>query len=301
MTGLKPTTRQQLQLRRQQLRQKMRRNLRSRIWRFALTAGLLAGGIYCTRLPVWKIQQPNSFRIEGNRILADSDILESLPPLDSLYIWQVEPSQLELAMLSHPLLQAATVRRQLIPPRILARVQERQAIAVGDVAGVSGFIDTEGHWLDRAALPEGKIPEDWPALKAMGWQKTRETDWAELLFVLQHSTVAIHEVDWRSSANLILQTDLGEVHFGPVPEGTLPDTPRGQSPLGHAVRERLESLHQLQPLYDSICDCQPEDVEYIDLSQPHFPTLSLTDSAAKARFSESEQIDDASLQRLEID
>ena len=222
MTGLTPTTRQQLQQRRQQLRQKKRRNFRSRIWRFAATAGLLAGGIYCARLPMWKIQHPEGIHIEGNQILADGDVLEYFPPLDTLYIWQVEPKQLETALLNHPLLKTVRVRRQLFPPRISARVQEREAIAVGDVAGTSGFIDTEGQWLDRAALPEGEAPADWPTVTAMGWQQDRETDWAELLLTLQQSSVAIQTVDWRSSANLVLQTELGEVHFGPLPEGTPP-------------------------------------------------------------------------------
>ena len=284
MSKLNPTTHNQLIERRQHVRQQLRKQLQSRLWRWTLTAGLLAGGIYAARLPMWRVQLATSIQVNGNERLEERDILAFVPPIDSLYIWQVEPRQVELALLENPFLKAVSVRRQLFPPHISARVEERQAIALGEVAGTPGFIDTEGQWVDGTDLP-AEAKADWPTLTAIGWEPNQTRDWAELLFVLQHSALEIRTVDWRTPSNLILQTELGEVHFGPIPEGTHPNTPLGHSPLAQAVRERLQGLHQLSNLYDGSCECQPSDVLYINISQPRFPSIALTESAANARFS----------------
>ncbi|MGK7909995.1 MAG: cell division protein FtsQ/DivIB [Synechococcus sp.] len=283
MSELKSTTRTHLKERRQQVRQQLRHQLQSRLWRWTLTAGLLVGGVYVARLPCWKVQVANSVRIQGNDLLDDRDILAFVPPIDSLYIWQVEPHRVEAAMLENPFLKSVSVRRQLFPPHISAEVEERQAIAVGRVAGTPGFIDTEGQWVDSTDLSVESASE-WPTLIVMGWEPAQKRDWAELLFVLQHSVVAIRTVDWRNPTNLILQTELGEVHFGQLPEGTHPDTPLGRSPLARVVKERLQGLNQLSGLYDGPCNCQPSDVDYINMSHPQLPTIALTDAAAEARF-----------------
>ncbi|MEM9534718.1 MAG: FtsQ-type POTRA domain-containing protein [Cyanobacteria bacterium P01_A01_bin.3] len=283
MPELKSTTRHQLKERQQQVRQQLRQQLQSRLWRWTLTAGLLAGGVYAARLPVWKVQLAHSVEVNGNELLADRDILAFVPPIDSLYIWQVEPHQVEAALLENPFLKTVRVRRQLFPPHISAEVEERQAIAIGSVAGAPGFIDTEGQWISSTDLPPD-ARTDWPTLTVMGWEPGQKRDWAELLFVLQHSVVEIRAVDWRTPSNLVLQTELGEVHFGQLPEDTHPDTPLGRSPLAHAVKERLQGLNQLSGLYDGPCNCQPSDVEHINISQPQLPTIALTDAAAEVRF-----------------
>ena len=293
MARLKPITRQQLKQRREQLRHTMRQKLRIRIWRFVLTTGFLAAGIYGARAPIWKIQDTETVRIKGNQLLSEEDILALAPPISSLYIWQVEPSQVEAALLRNPLLKSVAVRRHLFPPHVSAIVQERQAVAIGETTGTPGFIDAEGHWIALAMLPAGEIPSNWPTVKAVGWQNQREADWAELLFVLQYSKVEIQEVDWSSPSNLILQTEVGEVHLGALPEGTPPDSPRGTSPLGQALKQRIQRLNELHELYgnSSGCNCQPEDIVHIDLAELDFPTVTLTESAQAARFPNPESRD----------
>ncbi|WP_017324978.1 cell division protein FtsQ/DivIB [Synechococcus sp. PCC 7336] len=272
--------------RRQRLRQQQRQRRVARLWRFALTASLLGGAIYATQLPNWQIRTAERVEIEGNELLADGDLRATLPQAWPLYIWQIEPSLLETALLQHPLLRAVRVRRQLLPPRIRAWVSERQPAAQSDFEGTPGFIDTEGHWVARSYLPGGRLPQDWPTLRVLGVKAHSETDWAELLYVVRRSPVDIAEVDWRSPENLIMSTELGTVHFGPT-FGSLPEGERGSSAFALRLAEQLRVLDRMRNLY-SECDCTPEDIDRIDLSRPDSPTFELTEAAASARFTTEE-------------
>ena len=268
--------------RRQQIRQASRWRRLRRLWKFTLTAGLLGGAIAIARLPDWRIQPLEDITIEGNRILSDADLRPILPVPDSAYIWQVEPSLLESALLSHPLLRHASVRRHLFPPRIEAWVEERQPVALSDRGGVAGFLDTDGVWVARAHL-SGRSPSDWPTLSVEGIDAHTESAWAELLVVVRRSPVEIAQVDWRSPQNLILHTELGTVHLGPTHSSQSTSGELGNSPLAEHLTMQLETLDSMRDLY-SQCDCQPEDIAFIDLTRPRSPTFTLTEEAERERF-----------------
>ena len=102
--------------RRQQVRSANRKRRFRCAWKFCLSAGLLAGAVSMARLPEWRITSLEDITIEGNQVLSDAELRPILPIIESTYIWQVEPSRLEAALLRHPLLRQATVNRHLFPP-----------------------------------------------------------------------------------------------------------------------------------------------------------------------------------------
>jgi cell division protein FtsQ len=75
---------------------------------------------------------------------------------------------------------------------------------------------------------------------------------------IQQSPIAITEVDWRDPNNLILQTELGTVHFGLY---------------GANFGTQLQALDRLRNLPEHP---QFKKMDYIDLRDPNSPYLHLT-------------------------
>jgi cell division protein FtsQ len=81
--------------------------------------------------------------------------------------------------------------------------------------------------------------------------------WSEVYQAVSHSPVKVFEIDWQNPANLILKTELGNVHFGPY-------SSRFTEQLG--VLDRMREL----PTHIS-----PSKIAYIDLKNPDFPAIQM--------------------------
>ena len=281
-TLVRDATPDRKRMRQQQMRQSARQRQLKRLWKFVCTAGLLGGAIAIARLPDWRIQPLEDIAIEGNRILSDADLRPLLPVPEDVYLWQVEPTDLEAALLNHPLVRQAHVRRHLFPPHIEAWVEERRPVALSTRGGISGFLDRDGVWVARVHVG-GRQPSGWPELSVIGVEQHEPDEWAQVLGEVVHSPVRIDQINWRSPQNLILQTELGEVHLGPTRTGLRTSGGRGRSPLSDRLAHQLQVLDSMRSLYRQ-CDCQPDEIVHIDLTRPQSPVLTLTEAAEQRRF-----------------
>ena len=104
-----------------------------------------------------------------------------------------------------------------------------------------------------------------PALRVRGFHPRYRSQWPQLYQALQTSEIAITEVDWRSPSNLIVQTELGQVHLGVF------------SP------QRLQTQLATLPRFRSLTDqTNLPAVDYIDLVRPETPAVKLVNPAASA-------------------
>jgi cell division protein FtsQ len=280
---------QYLMHRRQVLRQRRMGHFALGFWRVAVTAGLLSGLVFLIQQPYWQLTRADQINIEGNEILTDEQIRQSLPLQLPLSLWQIQVEKLEKQMLQKEAallntvpskgrgiqldpspFQSVLVERHLFPPRLTIHVKERKPIARSLVQGIPGFVDAEGIWLPLAPYPS--LTKKLPSLVIVGWEYHSPQDWAYLLTIVQASGIPIQEINWQSRNALQLVTPIGRAHLGV---------------LSHLLPDQLKALAQLQDL-KKYCKCDPKDIDYIDLSSPKVPTLQLTPAATQERWGSPE-------------
>lgn len=274
--------------------------MRRRLWRLGLALGLLGGTLYVANSPAAVVVSDRQLIVNGNKILPDEALRKLQQGTLHHAILAIDPRAVEQEVAQHPLIRRVQVRRQLVPPRVIAWVEERQPIARTSKDGKAGFVDIEGVWLSKDLFARSQSRIAPPALQLYGWEHHPPADWATVLAAVERSHMAIASIDWRSSSNLILQTKLGKVHLGPLQasfpasETPLPSPtstpatadrsePTEMLSLADQLDERLQTLERMGNL-PQYCDCAPQDIAYIDLTSPLMPTIALTDEAARKRF-----------------
>ncbi|MEM6838961.1 MAG: FtsQ-type POTRA domain-containing protein [Cyanobacteria bacterium P01_C01_bin.120] len=272
MTPLVTPSAEELSERRRSLRKQRRvRNLQN-IWRVLAISGLAAGAFWLIRNPFWLLlHHPDQVVIDGNKMLTDASIHELLALEYPQRIFDIEPEALIERLSTQAPIDQVWVSRQLFPPRMAVVVQERLPVAVtipsrpgvtvGDPAPTShpGLIDDTGQWMAQSDV--GGLNHDFavPKLQVRGFHQRYQRQWPSLYQALQTSSVNIHEVDWRSPNNLILHTEIGEIHCGVYePQRLL---------------EQLALLPQLRSLTN---DPKAPAVDYVDLTNPQVPSVKLS-------------------------
>jgi cell division protein FtsQ len=222
--------------------------------------------------PAWVVRHPNQIEIQGNELLSDEAIQTLLPIRYPQSILTIRPQAIAQALRAKAPITAVTVTRQLYPAGLTVHVQERYPVAIAYPAAITpgaaqtsavagstqvGVLDEEGVWipLDRYNSLNGSM--HLPTLKVFGMREAHRPYWVDLYTAIRQSPVAISEVDWREPTNLILRTELGQVHFGSY---------------GTQFPQQLQALDQMRHLANEI-DLQT--VAYIDLRNPEVPLVQL--------------------------
>ena len=104
-----------------------------------------------------------------------------------------------------------------------------------------------------------------PSLKVLGMREQQRSQWSALYQSVQRTPISIYEIDWRDPSNLILETELGRVHFGPYSD---------------RLDGQLQVLDQLRELPQQI---DMADVDYIDLRNPDSPLIQQTNTVIAPR------------------
>ena len=145
----------------------------------------------------------------------------------------------------------------------------------------------------NAYLSGRNTSTDWPHLRVEGVDSNTTADWAEMLAALQQSPIRIDSLNWTSSQNAILETELGQIHLGPTHSSLTPSGVRGTSPLAQQVLAQLQVLDGMRDLYNqpNCSYCHPSKIAYIDLTRPQSPTLELTPEAMQAHRSQLQSIE----------
>jgi cell division protein FtsQ len=170
------------------------------------------------------------------------------------------------------------VSRQLFPPGLIVRIRERYPVAItlsspadaqllnqAPQKGQSltdrvGLLDESGAVisLDTFLLAERSVK--LPDLKVIGNTQTYRPFWSTLFREVSRSPVKISELDFQNPANLVLKTDLGQVHVGPY---------------STHLPEQLKTLDRMRKLPNQISLNQ---IAYIDLRNPTSPIIQMVGS-----------------------
>lgn len=273
MTDFQVPTSQDLATRRQRLRQQRRYRLLQGIWRAIAISGLTAGTVWVATSPVWLIQSGEQLDISGNQLLSDDEIQALLPIDYPQPLLKVQPQTLSAQLKKHGPIADAIVSRRLFPPGLHVRVQERYPVAVAlpdptePISAIPaktvpfqemGLLDQGGFWMPYDSFSQSNHGFELPGLQVYGMRPTYQEQWAQLYPMLSRSPVKISEVDWRNPNNLILQTELGEVHLGP---------------FGPRFSEQLVALDQMRSLNGKV---GKEKIAYIDLREPQSPAVEIS-------------------------
>ncbi|MEQ9621425.1 cell division protein FtsQ/DivIB [Coleofasciculus chthonoplastes] len=251
----------QISNRRQQLKRARRVKFFQAMWRSLMVGGMASGLIWAITLPDWVIRQPEQIDIEGNQLLSTQAIRSLLPLSYPQFLWRVEPQAIAESLENTAPIAEATVTRQLMPPGLIIQVQERQpvAIAQGQTQATSepGFLDERGVWMPQSSYRSLKANVELPTLQVRGQNEHYRPYWSQVYPVVHHSPVKILEIDWRNPANLILKTELGNVHLGSD---------------SSQLAEQLAVLDRMRQLPTQL---QPSQIAYIDLKNPDRPVIQM--------------------------
>lgn len=293
MTSILSISSAELSQRRKSLRLQRRRQLVCRIWRILAITSLAGGLSWVATQPVWVIKQPEQINIEGNQILSDQGVRSLLSFSYPQSLLRIEPKTLAQQLeAKQTLIAKASVTRQLFPPSLTVKVEEREPVATAVSVNPSlpptpatsspinpaepnqtnqpepttpappptapvGLIDAKGTWIPIENSNSAGQPLPLPRLRIIGDRQQYLPYWAQLYQILRRSPVKISEIDWQNPTNVILKTDIGTVHLGIY---------------GSHFADQLAILDQMRQLSNQI-DGHP--IAYIDLSDPNSPAVQL--------------------------
>lgn len=250
---------EKLALRRKALKKQRKIRYFQGIWRSLLITGLAGGLFWVTTLPNWVIRRSEQIEIEGNHYMSPEQVRSLLKIIYPQSIWQVQPQSIISQLEQFGPIENAQVSRQLMPPRLIITITERQPVAQAvdpnNPKGMMGFLDEQGNWMPKSSYPFTQ--KELPPLKAVGFTPDRLRSWAILYQTLKNAPLTIREINWQDPNNLILKTPIGLVYCG--------------SSL-HQFDQQMIALAKMRNLSSQI---NPADVLYIDLRDPQSPALQM--------------------------
>lgn len=275
MTRVSSLSRDELKSRRQHLRRRRRISIGQTLWRFGALSGLTAAIFWGATRPVWLIHSPAQINVSGNHLLSDQAVQNLVPIQYPQALMQLEPETLARQLRDRGPITSAEVTRQLLPPRLNVRIEERVPVAVvlpsgrGDRTAETqylqaGFLDAHGAWMPLSSFGLGSASPQLPTLQLRGIQPQYQRYWPQIYETIVSSSVAIREIDWQDPNNLVLETALGTVYLGPYsPE----------------LEQQLATLDRMRNLPDQLIDTE---VARIDLSNPDAPSIAVVEAEAPA-------------------
>lgn len=273
MANIASVSQNELTSRRKKLRRARRIKSFQSLWRTLFVGGMATGLVWAITLPDWVIRSPRQIVIEGNHLLSAKVIRSLLPLSYPQSILQVQPQAIAKSLETSGPIAQATVSRQLLPPGLTIQVKERKPVAIAILPTNSktssnppdGLVDEQGIWMPKSSYSELEQNFELPTLKVIGQNEQYRPYWSEVYQALSRSAVQVFEINWQNPSNLILKTDLGNVHLGPY-------SSRFSEQLG--ILDRMREL----PTHLS-----PSKIAYIDLKNPDFPAIQMTKGNEPAR------------------
>jgi len=269
MTNIASVSQAQLTTRRKKLRRERRVKSFQALWRSLFVGGMATSLVWAITLPEWVIRQPEQIVIEGNHFLSAQTIRSLLPLSYPQSILKVQPQALANSLESQAPIAEATVSRQLVPPGLTIQVKERKPVAIAQAATPknaksshlnqpAGLLDEEGVLMPESSYQSNSANVELPTLKVIGSSDQYRPYWSEVYQAVSHSPIKVFEIDWQDPANLILKTELGNVHFGPY---------------SSRFSEQLGILDRMRELPTRVSSSK---IAYINLKNPDFPAIQMT-------------------------
>lgn len=274
MTTLTSTTSDDLKNRRLRLKRRRQLLILQKFWRSLFLCSMAGGMVWLVTRPDWVLKTPEQVKIQGVEHLSEATIRELIPLDYPQPLLEVKPKRLSQALEAQAPIATVVVTRTLLPPSLTLDIQERRPVAIalpGNALiatsdtrpdGV-GFVDSQGIWMPHNSYNDLETTTHLPTLTVIGLSDRTRPHWPDLYTLLSQATIEIFEIDLQTPTNLILRTELGEVHLGGYSKSRL--------------TQQLDVLAQMRTLPTHI---QPSDIDYIDLQSPDAPALQLNPPAS---------------------
>ncbi|MBD2561629.1 cell division protein FtsQ/DivIB [Nostoc sp. UIC 10607] len=269
MAGIISVSRTDLAQRRKKLRRQRQMRIIQAIWRTFAITGFAGGLLWVAVQPVWILKTPKQVVMKsGNQLLSDETTQSLLVLSYPQSLWRIEPTAIANSLKKQPTIAQAIVRRRLFPPGLNIEIQERVPVAVTQTASgqnqttgnkkvTIGLLDVSGAWMPLEKYTSLNPTKKLPNLRVIGLPKQYCPDWTQLHKAVSQSPVKVMEIDCQNPANIILKTELGNVHLGV---------------LGPQLPEQIKLLAQMRHLATKLNFGQ---IEYIDLKNPEFPLVQM--------------------------
>jgi cell division protein FtsQ len=278
MAGLVSVSRTDLAQRRKKLRRQQQMKIIQALWRTFAISSLAGCLLWIAIQPMWVLNAPKQIVMKsGNQLLPDQTIQSLLVLSYPQSLWRIQPSVIADSLKRQPTIAQASVSRRLFPPGLIIEIKERVPVAMvqtpqrgntdsSNKQGSMGLIDASGVWMPlekyTSLNPTGKLP----SLKVIGSPEQYLPYWTQLYLSVSQSSVKVMEINCQDPTNLILKTELGNVHLGP---------PSSQ------LSQQINILTQLHYLPSKLNSSQ---IEYIDLQNPDNPLVQLNQKKLKVNF-----------------
>jgi cell division protein FtsQ len=234
--------------------------------------GFTAGTLWIATSPAWLIRSAEQIAVSDNQILSDKNIQALLPVPYPQSLLKIKPESLAKDLTAYAPIESAVVTRRLVPPGIHVRIRERMPVAAvmpdttKPVKAIpsqpvpfkeAGLIDAQGNWMPLNSFRELGAIAPPPTLTVKGMQANYRASWQSLYKSLQASPVKITAIDWTSPSNIILYSELGQVHIGSY---------------GKNFEAQLAALDKMRSLETKV---NPKQVAFIDLQNPENPVVEV--------------------------
>ncbi|GAB1538369.1 hypothetical protein NUACC21_10290 [Scytonema sp. NUACC21] len=274
MAGIISVSRADLEGRRKKLRQQRQIKFLQAIWRTFAVSSLASGLLWVAIQPIWVLKTPQDIVISGNHLLPDEAVQSLLVLSYPQSLWRIEPYRLAEALKREPTIAQATVSRRLFPPGLVVQIDEREPVALAEHMvrqnessnkKVSvGLLDANGVWMPLSKYRSLNPNVELPSLKVIGSPEQYRPYWTQLYQAITQSSMTVMEIDFQDPTNLILKTELGNVHFG---------APNFQ------LLEKLKVLAQMRHLPAQLNSSQ---IEYVDLKNPERPLVQMNQKKSQS-------------------
>ncbi|MEH2240757.1 cell division protein FtsQ/DivIB [Nostoc sp.] len=268
MAGIISVSRTDLAQRRKKLRRQRQMRIIQAIWRTFAITGLASGLLWVAVQPVWVLKTPKQIVMKsGNQLLSDETTQSLLVLSYPQSLWRIEPAAIANSLKKQPTIAQAIVKRRLFPPGLIIEIQERVPVAVTQTPGnkkvTIGLLDASGVWMPLEKYTSLNPTKKLPNLRVIGLPKQYCLYWTQLHQAVSQSPVKVMEINCQNPTNLILKTELGNVHLG-VP--------------GPQLSEQIKVLAQMRHLAAKL---NSGEIEYIDLKNPEFPLVQMNQKDLK--------------------
>jgi cell division protein FtsQ len=269
MADIASVSRTDLRERRQKLQRQRRMKIIQAIWQTIAVSGLAGGLLWFAIQPMWVLKAPKQIEMRsGNRRLPEQAIQSLLVLSYPQSLWRIQPTAIAQSLKKQPSITQATVNRRLFPPGLIIEIKERVPVAIAQPSNdknsfspskraAVGLLDVDGVWMPldkyRVTNPNIKLP----SLKILGSIEQYRSYWPEIYQAVSQSSVKVTEIDFQNPTNLILKTELGQVHLGaPSPQ----------------ISQQIKLLTQIRHLTTEI---NPSLIEFIDLKNSEYPLVQM--------------------------
>jgi cell division protein FtsQ len=286
--------------RRKQLKQQRRSQFLQSFWRtVAIASGVICLGWLFSR-PEWKIRQASQVQIMGNEQISAQALETFLPLSFPTSLLRIKPNAIRVALEHNTHVDKVWVNRQLFPPHIMIKVQERPPVALTPcpscvlVAEENSQLITLGPadlWLLDAQgipLPYGSYPKlqesnKVPKLATTGYLKPLTPQKIKQLRAKLPSNlsnfVAVDpdtQTQWKTMYEILSSSpvQIQELNWED-PKNLLLKTEFGMIRLGAfgpKFSEQLQALDQMRSLPQRL---NLEKIKSIDLVDPKRPVIEL--------------------------